>query len=69
MSNEGVFITEATKEAMLLKLVGTEVEICGPNVPIPTGYRVLVAWNEYWQSVMGDQKSPNRKGFVLLESI
>jgi len=58
MSNEGVFITEATKEAMLLKLVGTEVEICGPNIPIPNGYRVLVAWNEYWPSEWGTKRTP-----------
>lgn len=69
MSNEGVYITEATKEAIILRLMGEDVEIVGPDVPIPEGYRVLVAWREYSTFETGGREVVKRKGFILLESV
>jgi len=59
----GTRISEATKEAIFLKLNNSDIVLVSTNVLVPQGYRVLAAWDKYPSS--GDKDT---KSFVLLES-
>jgi len=59
---QGTPISDAAKEAILLKLVNSRIVLTNTTLPIPQGYRMVVAWDE-----LNDQ-GKHTKSFVLLES-
>jgi hypothetical protein len=62
----GTYISQATKEAILLKLIDSNIVLKETSLPIPQGYCLLAAWDECPSE---NDLTRNTKSFVLLESI